>query len=207
MHKSTIRVLGLCLIGAASVAATVYSSATYACDGLANPTTCNADAAKPIPVANLAQLTDDEIAYIYLQANQFDVEEAELGAVRGTASGVKQHGEMVAKDHRGVVVAFQGILTQNNIEPVAPADDSATVQHHLAVMKDLRARSGADFDREYLTQAIIGHRAFIELVSQTLLPAARNPSLASHLKAVLPAFKQHLAMTMTAAKSLGSDKD
>jgi predicted outer membrane protein len=114
---------------------------------------------------------------------------------------------MVAKDHRGVVVAFQGILTQNDIKPVPPADDSATVEHHLAVMKDLRARSGADFDREYLTQAIIGHRAFIELVSRTLLPAARNPVLASHLKAVLPAFKQHLAMTMTAAKSLGSDKD
>jgi predicted outer membrane protein len=120
MYKSTIRVAGLCLIAAASATGIVYSSDTYACDGLANSAPCNAGAATLVPVANLAQLTDGEIAYIYLQANLFDVEGAELGVARGTASGVKQHGEMVAKDHRSVVVAFQGILTQNNIKPVPP---------------------------------------------------------------------------------------
>jgi predicted outer membrane protein len=44
-----------------------------------------------------AQLTDGEIAYIYLQANQFDVEEAKLGIAQGSAPEVKQHGEMVAR--------------------------------------------------------------------------------------------------------------
>jgi predicted outer membrane protein len=50
--------------------------------------------------------TYGEIAYIYLQANQFDVDEAKLGIVRGTASAVKQHGEMVAKDHGSVIAGL-----------------------------------------------------------------------------------------------------
>jgi len=207
MRKSTIHVVGLCLIGGALATATaLYSPGTYACNG---PAACTIGSASAnlVLMAKATQLTDGEIAYLYLQGNQFDVEEAELGIARGTSSEVKQHGEMVAKDHRGVVVAFQAILTEHNIKPVAPSGDSAAVQHHMAVMSDLQARSGADFDREYLTQAILGHRAFIELVSQTLLPEAQNPGIASHLKDILPAFKHHLAMTMTAAKSLNSDKD
>jgi predicted outer membrane protein len=70
------------------------------------------------------QLRDGEIAYIYLQANQFDVEEAELGIARGTAPEVKQHGEMVAKDHSGVIAAFEGILMEHGIKPTAPSDNA-----------------------------------------------------------------------------------
>ena len=109
---------------------------------------------------------------------------------------------MVAKDHGGVIASFEGILTEQGIEPTAPSGNAPTVQQHQAVIDALKARSGADFDREYLTEAIIDHRAFIALVSETLLPDARNPALASHLKKVLPAFKKHLSMTIEAAKKL-----
>lgn len=205
MRKSTIRIAGLCLIGSACAFATIVSSsAIYACTG---PCNAKSTSASLVAVANVSQLTDSEIAYIYVQANQFDVEETELGIARGTASGVKQHGEMVARDHRGVVVAFQGLLAANNITPVAPPGNSATVEQHQAIIGNLKARTGVDFDREYLTQAIIGHREFISLVSETLPPAAGNPALASHLKEVLPAFRHHLSMTMAAAKALDSDGD
>jgi putative membrane protein len=179
MRKSIVTIVGLCLI-----------------------VSVNFGAAEKAKATEIARLTDSEIAYIYLQANQFDVDEAKLGIARGTASEVKEHGEMVVKDHGGVIAAFEGLLTEQGIKPMAPSDDAATVQHHQAVMDSLKSRSGADFDREYLTQAIISHRAFISLVSETLIPAARNPALASHLKEVLPAFKEHLSMTIESAKRL-----
>ena len=162
----------------------------------------NTAAAHDSRVPYATQLTDGEIAYIYLQANQFDVEEAKLGIARGTAPEVKQHGEMVAKDHSGVIAAFEGILMEHGIKPTAPSDNAATEQHHQAVIDSLRARSGANFDREYITEAIIDHRAFIALVSETLLPTVKEPALAAHLKEVLPAFKKHLAMTIEASRKL-----
>ena len=179
MRKSTVAILSLCFMVSA-----------------------NAREAENANVTGTAKLTDGEIAYIYIQANQFDVEEAKLGIARGTAPEVKQHGEMVAKDHGGVIASFEGILTEQGIEPTAPSGNAPTVQQHQAVIDALKARSGADFDREYLTEAIIDHRAFIALVSEILLPDARNPALASHLKEVLPAFKKHLSMSIEAAKKL-----
>ena len=87
MRKSTVAILSLCFMVSA-----------------------NARAAENANVTGTAKLTDGEIAYIYIQANQFDVEEAKLGIARGTAPEVKQHGEMVAKDHGGVIASFEGIL-------------------------------------------------------------------------------------------------
>jgi predicted outer membrane protein len=157
--------------------------------------------------ANAAELTDAEIAYTYIQGNLYDVEEAELGIARGTAAEVKEHGEMVARDHRGVVKAFEDLLAKQGIKPVVPAGFEETAKQHQAEMADLRGRSGADFDREYLTRAIVSHRAFIVSVSDTLLPEVKNPALAAHMKEVLPAFKKHLTMTIQAAKKVGADAD
>jgi putative membrane protein len=179
MYKSVVTIVGLCLV-----------------------ISVNASAARDLQVPEAAQLSDGEIAYIYLQANQFDVEEATLGIARGTAPKVRRHGEMVAKDHSGVIATFERILLEHGIKPTAPSDNAATEQRHQAVIDALKARSGADFDREYITEAIIDHRAFIALVSETLLPAVKEPALASHLKEVLPAFKKHLAMTIEASRKL-----
>jgi putative membrane protein len=118
---------------------------------------------------------------------------------------VKEHGEMVAKDHRGVVKAFEDVLAKQGITPVVPSGFEETAKHHWAEMADLRSRNGADFDREYLTRAIVSHRAFIESVQGTLLPEVKNPALAAHMKEILPAFKKHLSMTIEAAKKVGAD--
>ena len=58
MYKSIFTIVGLCFVISAAAAA------------------------HDPKVPDAAQLTDGEIAYIYLQANQFDVEEAELGIAR-----------------------------------------------------------------------------------------------------------------------------
>ena len=130
------------------------------------------------------------------------MEETKLGIARGTAPEVKQHGEMLAKDHSGFIAAFERIFMKHDIKRTAPSDNAATEQRHQAVIDSLRTRSGANFDREYITEAIIDYRAFIALVSETLLPTVKEPALAAHLKEVLPAFKKHLAMTIEASRKL-----
>jgi Domain of unknown function (DUF4142) len=83
------------------------------------------------------------------------VEETKLGIARGTAPEVKQHGEMLAKDHSGFIAAFERIFMKHGIKRTAPSDNAATGQRHQAVIDSLRTRSGANFDREYITEAII----------------------------------------------------
>jgi putative membrane protein len=156
-----------------------------------------------IKVADSAQLPDGEIAFIYLQANLFEVETAELGMTLGTSDDVKQHGEMVARDHRGVVKMFEELLHMNHINPVETSGSAASIAQHLAVMTDLKTRKGADFDKAYLAHEAGNHRAVIDAIRNTLLPAVKNSAVAGHMKDVLPAFEHHLSMTLEAAKKAG----
>ena len=156
-----------------------------------------------IKVADSAQLTDAEIAFIYLQANLFEVETAELGMTHGTSNDVKQHGEMVARDHRVVVKMFEELLHMNHIKPVETSDSALNIAQHLAVMTNLKARKGADFDKAYLAHEAGNHRAVIDAIRNTLLPAVKNPAIAGHMRDVLPAFEHHSSMTLEAAKKAG----
>ena len=156
-----------------------------------------------IRVNDAPGLGDGQIAYLYLQANLFEVETAELARARGTDAAVKQHGNEVASDHRGVIKMFEGLLLKNGIQPVTVADSASRLAAEQKVVSDLKKRTGADFDRAYIAHEAANHRAVITAVRETLLPATKNAQLAAHFRDVLPAFEHHLAMTLDAAKSLG----
>ena len=163
--------------------------------------------AEIVRVTGAHSLSDGEIAYLYMQANLFDVETAELARAKGTAPEVKQHGEEVAKDHRGVVKMFEELLHRNGIKPVAPADSAIRSTDQQKILADLKQKTGAEFDRAYIVEAVANHRAVIKTVRETFLPAVRDGQLATHFKDMLPAFEHHLAMTLDAAKALGVPTD
>lgn len=156
-----------------------------------------------IKAADTTQLTDGEIAYVYLQANLFEVQTAELARTLGTSGDVKQHGEMVEKDHRGVIKMFERLLEMNHIKPVETSNSAATIAQHQALMTNLKSQTGSGFDKAYLAYELKNHRAVIDAIRNTLLPAVRNPAVAGHLKEVLPAFEHHLAVTLDAARKVG----
>lgn len=158
-----------------------------------------------IRVADRATLSDGEIAHLYIQANLFEVDTAELGRAQGTSPQVKQHGEAVAKDHGGVVKMFQELLLKTGIKPVADAGSAQRVAAHSKIVSDLKQKSGADFDKAYISYEASNHRAVIKALRETLIPATQNPQVVAHFSAVLPAFEHHLAMTLDAAKALGVD--
>jgi len=153
--------------------------------------------------ADAPQLGDGAIAYIYLQTNLFEVEVAELGQSAGASDAVRQLGQMVANDHHGVIKSFEELLERNHIKPVATPASTAAIAQHQAVIADLEARKGADFDKAYLLFETRNHRAVIKALRKTLLPATRNQAVTAHLTSLLPAFEHHLAMTLEAAKTAG----
>jgi putative membrane protein len=148
-------------------------------------------------------MSDGEIAYLYLQANLFEVETAELARAQGTAPQVRAHGGEVAKDHRDVVKMFQELLLKNGIKPITAADSAQRVAAQEKAITDLKAKTGVDFDRAYVAHEVANHRAVIKVVRDTFIPTAHNAQIAAHFKTVLPAFEHHLAVTIDAAKALG----
>jgi putative membrane protein len=109
----------------------------------------------------------------------------------------------VARDHIGVRNAASALARKAGIAPMLPSERFAAASDHDALMEDLLARSGADFDRAYISNELAFHRAAIEAVQSVLLAQAHDAALQAHFRDVLPHFEHHLAETERVARELG----
>jgi putative membrane protein len=69
---------------------------------------------------------------------------------------------------------------------------------HAAAVKKLNSLSGKDFDKAFLQHEVDFHKAVIDAVTTTLLPALQNQEVKDLVTKVAPAFTAH----MQAAQSL-----
>jgi putative membrane protein len=153
--------------------------------------------------AKAQTLSDGEIVAIYDQVNSFDIETALLGAARAKSPSVRALAAAVARDHIGVRNAASALARKAGISPMLPSERFAAASDHDALMEDLLARSGADFDRAYISNELAFHRAAIEAVQSVLLAQAHDAALQAHFRDVLPHFEHHLAETERVARELG----
>jgi len=153
--------------------------------------------------AKAQPLSDGQIVAIYDQVNSFDIEAALLAAARAESPSVRALAATVAKDHIGVRNAASALARKAGMAPVLPPDRFAAALDHEALMEDLVGRSGADFDRAYISHELAFHRAAIDAVRSVLLPQAQDTTLQAHFRDVLPHFEHHLAETERVARELG----
>jgi len=149
-----------------------------------------------------AQLSQSEIFAIYDQVNGFDIETAELGAVKGHSAQVRELAVMVLRDHSAVRQWARDIAAAEGVEYTVDTESEAAADHDSA-MAGLQALSGTEFDRAYLAHERMFHTNAISAIRSTLLPASKSERFKEHLQAVLPGFEHHLAETIRAEKELG----
>jgi putative membrane protein len=145
-----------------------------------------------------AALDDPTIVAIFDAANTADVETGELAAKKGSSKEVRDFGAMLARDHRMVRQQGRDLAAKLNVTPTPPADD-ASAKAHAKAMKDLSSLSGTAFDKAFLAHEVAFHKAVIDAVTTTLLPAIQNAELKDLVVKIAPAFQAH----MLAAESLG----
>jgi len=102
-------------------------------------------------------------------------------------------------------VAHKGFLDKNHAAMVDFLEDYLRSIHwyldpknHDAAVKSLRAANGKSFDRAFLEHEVAFHKAVIDAVTETLLPALKNEEARALVTKVAPAFQAH----MVAAQNL-----
>lgn len=134
---------------------------------------------------------DATIVAIFDAANTVDIETGELAAGRGASPEVRSFGTMLARDHRAVRQLGRDLAEKLGVTPTPPANDEAA-KDHAAAMARLRALEGKAFDRAFLRHEVAFHKAVIDAVSSTLLPAVDNAELRALVEKVAPAFQSHM---------------
>lgn len=144
---------------------------------------------------------DPTIVAIFDATNAADIETGQLATQRGSVESVRMFGKMMVTDHSNVRKLGQDLAAKLGVTPTPPSDD-AMARDHRAVMQRLRGLSGAAFDRAYVEHEIAFHKAVIEAVTNTLLPAIDNPELKALVEKVAPAFVAHQKAAENLLKTL-----
>jgi putative membrane protein len=143
------------------------------------------------------KLNDPTIVAIFDAANTWDIETGQIAVKKGSNKDVRDFGAMLARDHRMVRQQGRDLAKKLNVTPTPPKD-FAMAKDHEAAVKKLNSLSGKDFDKAFLQHEVDYHKAVIDAVTTTLLPALQNQEVKDLVTKVAPAFTAH----MQAAQSL-----
>jgi len=151
-------------------------------------------------------LDDATIVAIFDAANTADIETGELAVKRGSTQEVRDFGAMLARDHKMVRAQGRDLAAKLGVTPTPPTD-GASEKAHADAMKKLSALHGSAFDHAFLQHEVEFHKAVIDAVQSTLLPAIKNAEVKDLVVKVAPAFQAHMIAAASLDKKLGGDKN
>ena len=144
----------------------------------------------PSTQAQAAKLDDPTIVAIFDAANTWDIETGKLAEKKGTTKEIREFGAMLARDHAVVRGQGRDLARKLGVTPTPPKN-FRMARDHAAAMASLKGKSGQAFDRAFLAHEAAYHKAVLDAVGQTLLPALRNQEVKDLVNKVAPAFEAH----------------
>ena len=142
--------------------------------------------------AQAAKLDDPTIIAIFDAANTWDMETGALAAKKGTTKDIREFGAMLERDHQVVRQQGRDLVKKLGVQPTPPKD-FAMAKDHAAALNTLNSLSAKAFDRAFLAHEVAYHKAVIDAVTTTLLPALKNEEARALVIKVAPAFQAHMA--------------
>lgn len=149
-----------------------------------------------------SKLDDPTIVAIFDAANTWDIETGGLAAKKSQNADVRAFGKMLAHDHETVRQQGRDLAKQLGVTPTAPGPDFQMAKDHYAAIATLNGATGAAFDRAFLENEVAYHKAVIDAVTNTLLPAIQNAELKALVVKVAPAFQAHMIAAQNALNKL-----
>lgn len=108
------------------------------------------------------------------------VEMAELASTRSAGAEVKELADNIKAAQQPEIDAMSGWLQEWGEKVPAPGEDMSAMGHSMpgdmseADMAALRAASGADFDKQFLTMMIAHHEGAIQMADEHLASGAND---------------------------------
>jgi putative membrane protein len=149
-----------------------------------------------------ADVDDPTICAIFDAANTWDIETSDIAAKKGSTKEVRDLGAMFSRDHKAVRQQGRDLVKKLHVTPTPPKDFALATDHAQA-MKQLESTSGKAFDRAYLTHEVAYHKAVIDAINNSLVPATKNAELKDLEVKVGPAFQAHMLAAQRLLDGMG----
>jgi len=183
---STTRLTSVVAIGAFGLLAACSPKADETLDTLA--TTPPAPATTPtVDVA----WTDANVLDVLTVANQGEIDYSQIAAEKASNASVKKYAQKMVKEHGTMLEAVKGLASRLGVMP-APNDKANDLKEEAAKdITDLNAKSGADFDKEFIDEQIDMHQETLDLLGD-LDGRTTNADLKAAIAEAKPKVQAHL---------------
>jgi putative membrane protein len=112
-----------------------------------------------VSAATLGQTTEGFVTNAAI-SDMYEIEAGKLAQEKGQAAGVKEFGAMMVKDHTASSTEMKPLAQAANVTLPTAADE-----RRKGLIDNLRAASGADFDRAYMDQQVAAHEEALRLLN------------------------------------------
>ncbi|MGZ3695733.1 MAG: DUF4142 domain-containing protein [Bdellovibrionota bacterium] len=149
-------------------------------------------AAAPAFAAVSPALNDAQIAKVLLTINEGEIAAARLAEKRSTNDNVKNFALMMETSHEKNKQETKELAKRNKLD-TEKSDLSKSIEADAKQSnKELKKQKAEAFDQAYVNEQIAMHTKALDMINNTLLPAAQNPLLKEHLTATSKAVAMHL---------------
>ena len=149
-----------------------------------------------------SKLTDPEIASIAVTANQVDINQAAVATAQSKNKDILHFAATMSSDHKAIIAQAVALVTRLKVTPKDNAVSQKLNADANKTIASLKTKSGKAFDKAYIDNEVAYHKAVIDVVQNTLIPAATNADLKALLEKVLPALRTHLEHAEMVQKNL-----
>jgi putative membrane protein len=180
------------LAGVLAIGAFVAACAPKAEDGVDTlATTPPATAATPTTGDMAGGWTDANVVDVLTVANQGEVDYSQIGVEKATDPSVKEYAAMMVKDHGAMVTSVKDLATRLNVM-AAPNDKTNDLKEEVTKdINDLNAKTGKDFDKEFMDEQIDMHQETLDLLND-LDGRTTNADLKTAIAEAKPKVQAHL---------------
>ena len=138
--------------------------------------------------------TDTKIAAVASASNQDEIQTSQVAVERAQDAQVKAYAQRMITEHTQLEQQQQQLLQQKGLAPQENALSLQLKRNLQPTLDSLRAKSGHDFDTEYVLHQISAHGTTLKTLDTSLIPQARDAEMKAMLsQRVRPAVAQHLA--------------
>lgn len=135
--------------------------------------------------------SDAEIAHIAYTAGQIDIGYAEIALEISKNADVRAFAQTMQRDHKAVNDAALALLDKLGVAPQDNPTSQSLLTQAAAKRAELKALSGADFDKTYAKNELAYHQFVNKTLEESFIPAADNAEFKELLGVALKTFKTH----------------
>jgi putative membrane protein len=146
----------------------------------------------PASAQDNPKLSDEEVAHVAVVANQIDVSYADIAKEKSKDAEILKFAETMTNDHNAVIKQASDLVKKLNVTPKENSVSKKLLADAEQTKKTLRTTSGKAFNKAYIDNEVVYHKAVISAVEGLLIPEAENGELKALLQNIVPALKTHL---------------